>query len=304
MLAAVLTTFLFAISAISSSRAARLIGPIYATVSRLSISLVALGIYAFTFGQGVRGPGFPVFLWSGVIGFGVGDVALFYAYDRLGARLAILMAQCLAVPFAAVSEWVWLGTVLTGQIVWIALVLAGISLALLPSKKELALRVASRRGIAFGVFAAIGQAGGAVLSRKAIMLNDAAHLHVNGATASFQRIIAGMTVSTCILFLIRRHKRRSVETPVVRSSASERSRIVSLCLANAVSGPILGISCYQWALSAAPSAVVLAIVATTPIVVLPMSWVLENDRPGAISLAGSLVAIAAVIGLLLGCSFT
>lgn len=299
MSAAVLTTVLFAMSAILSSRAARLIGPVHASVSRLMIAVVVLGIYAFTLGQGVRGPGLPVFLISGIVGFGVGDIALFHAYRRLGARLAILLAQCLAVPFAAIGEWIWLGTVLTHQILLIGLILAGICLALLPSRRELAIRMTSWRGIAFGVVAALGQAGGAVLSRKAISLNAAAHVPIDGSTASFQRIAAGAAVSAVILLLLQAWNRGAADSPTPRAPAVGRSKVFALCMANAVMGPIFGISCYQWALSAAPSGVVLAIVATTPVVVLPMAWALENDRPGPISLIGSMIAILSVIGLLI-----
>lgn len=298
MLAAVLTTFLFALSAISSSRAARLIGPVHASVIRQGIAVVALAIYAFSLGQGLLGPGLHAFLASGLLGFGIGDIALFQAYQKLGARLGILMAQCLAVPFAAATEWVWLGTVITRQIVWIALILVGICVALLPSKKELMARVTSWHGIAFGVAAALGQAGGAVLSRKAISLNAAAHMPVNGATASFQRVVAGMAISSCILLFLEQRKKNDLGPAVPSLPAKRRPWVLALCVANAISGPILGVSCYQWALSAAPSAVVLAIVATTPIVVLPMSWALENDRPSWMSLGGSLVAVLGVMGLL------
>jgi drug/metabolite transporter (DMT)-like permease len=300
MFASILTTFLFAISAVLSSRAARLIGPIQATVIRLIIAVFVLGVYAFSFGQGMGGPGLHVFLVSGLLGFGLGDIALFYAYEKLGARLAILLAQCLAVPFAAAAEWIWLGTVLTREIVWIILILLGICLAVMPSKKELVLRATSLRGLTFGIVAALGQAGGAVLSRKAIMLNEAAQVHIDGATASFQRIIAGMLISACVLLLMKHRSKVAAETSRPKAPASQRSGVWSLCVANAVSGPILGVSCYQWALSVAPSAVVLSIVATTPIVILPMAWVLENDRPSLLSLASSLLAVGGVIGLLIG----
>jgi drug/metabolite transporter (DMT)-like permease len=300
MFAAVLTTFLFAVSAISSSRAARLIGPINATFIRLSIAVIVLAIYAFGFGQGLAGPGMLTFLLSGLIGFGVGDVALFHTYKRLGARLGILVAQCLAVPLAALTEWLWLGTALTHQILWIVIILAGVCLALLPSRRDQLLGAWSWSGIAFGVIAALGQAWGAVLSRKAISLNEAVQFHVNGATASFQRVVAGVAFSGCLFLILKIRQGSGGESAMTRLPRSQRLPVMSLCLINAISGPILGVSCYQWALTAAPSGVVLAIVATTPIVVLPMSWALEGDRPTWLSIAGSLLAIGGVMGLLVG----
>ncbi|MBL8269708.1 DMT family transporter [Steroidobacter sp.] len=298
MIAAVLTTMLFAVSAISSSRAARLMGPIDASFVRLAIATTLLALYAFNFGQGLAGPGLAFFLLSGLIGFGVGDNALFYAYQKLGARLAILLAQCLAVPFAAVTEWLWLGTVLTEQIPWMLLILAGVCLALLPPKKQQLLSALSWSGIAFGVVAALAQGWGAVLSRKAISINEAALFHVDGATASFQRIVAGVVISACLLWFLKTRRNSVSVLAAVSAPRPARLPMATLCLANAISGPVLGVSCYQWALASAPSAVVLAIVATTPIVVLPLAWLLENDRPTRVSMLGSFIAIAGIVGLL------
>jgi len=69
--------------------------------------------------------------------------------------------------------------------------------------------------------------------------------------------------------------------------------------ANALCGAVIGVSCYQWSLATTPSGIVLPIVATTPLVVIPLSYWLEGERPTLRSLGGGLIAVTGVIALTL-----
>ncbi len=66
---------------------------------------------------------------------------------------------------------------------------------------------------------------------------------------------------------------------------------------NALAGPALGVTCYQWALHVAPSAIVLSIVATTPLAVMLLAFAFEKTRPTGRTLAGSFLAVAGVVAL-------
>src|SRR5262245_47234761 len=133
MAAAFLTTILFSISVVCGHRSAKLIGGTEANFWRLSCATLFLGIWSYGFGIGLGGDAFPIFLLSGIMGIGVGDVALFQALPRLGSRLSLLLIQCLTAPFGALIEWLWLGTDLSGwQLVWGLTVLAGVGIALVP----------------------------------------------------------------------------------------------------------------------------------------------------------------------------
>jgi drug/metabolite transporter (DMT)-like permease len=68
-------------------------------------------------------------------------------------------------------------------------------------------------------------------------------------------------------------------------------------LANALAGQTLGVTCMQWALKTTQAGVVAAIIATSPIVLLPMTRLVEGERIHAHSLAGALIAVGGVIGL-------
>src|SRR5580692_4443211 len=133
MLASFLTTIFFSLSVIFGARSARVLGGQTANLARISVATVLLAIWAHIFGQGLHGGGLGWFFLSGVIGFGLGDMALFGALPRIGPRLAILITQCLAAPIAAVVEWWWLGTSLRPiDVACAALVLVGVAIALAP----------------------------------------------------------------------------------------------------------------------------------------------------------------------------
>jgi len=67
---------------------------------RLAVATALLAIWAHTYGQGLRGDSFALFLISGVIGVGA-DVFLFQALPRLGSRLSLLIIQCFSALSAA-----------------------------------------------------------------------------------------------------------------------------------------------------------------------------------------------------------
>jgi len=68
-------------------------------------------------------------------------------------------------------------------------------------------------------------------------------------------------------------------------------------LGNGLAGPVLGVSCYQWALMTEKTSIVLPIVATTPLAVMPLAHFLEGDRITWRTVLGGILAVAGVIGL-------
>jgi drug/metabolite transporter (DMT)-like permease len=284
MFAAVLTTFFFALSAI---------------LARQILALIFLGLWAHTLGQGLGGPAFSIFFVSGVVGFGMGDWALFEALPRIGPALTVLICQCLAAPIAALTEWLWLGTTMTPwQIASSAVTLLGVALAMAPERAS-ALPAGHRvAGIVYGLIAAAGQAWGAVLSRYAFQRSDSVGFHLDGITAAYQRLWGG-ALSIALLLLVRHLVFRWRTEAAPASSPPQWRKGAPWVVANALVGATLGVSCYQWALHEAPSAIVLPIVATTPLVVMLMAFGFEGTRPSRRALAGSLLAVAGVIALIL-----
>ena len=304
MFAAFLTTILFSVSAVTANRVAKLLGGIEANFWRLVCATVLLGIYAHSFGRGLGGNALGIFLVSGCIGFGIGDFAVFQALPRLGSRLTILLVQCLAAPIAALVEWLWLGTVLSGaQMLCAVIILAGVALALSPSQH---LNLTPKQlvpGVLFGVLAAAGQAGGAVLSRVANAQLRQAGQEIDGATAAYQRILGGIVVIG-VIFLINHQRKKLLPAPELLAASTFRAQANQRAVwpwiaVNALAGPTLGVSCYQWALKTTQTGIVLPIVAITPLVIIPFARVFEGERPTRRSLAGGVLAVIGVVALTL-----
>jgi drug/metabolite transporter (DMT)-like permease len=306
MVPAFLSTILFSLSAVSANRLAKMLGGLEANFLRITLAALFLAAWAHSFGQGVSGEALPMFLLSGCVGFGLGDTALYQALPRLGSRLSVLLVHCFAAPFAALTEWLWLGTTLTpGQICWSLVILGGVSMALAPGTHLNATRRSLFLGILYGLLAAFGQGFGAVLSRKAYLIAKMAGDPIDGLTAAYQRILAGWLLAAVFLFAVR-HAAKLKTASDLPSAAGGALRIWKQwrgagpwILVNALSGPTLGVGCYQWALLTTPTGIVLPIVAIAPLVVIPFARFMEGEQPSLRSLLGGGIAVAAAVGLAL-----
>ena len=301
MLAALLTTLLFATSAICGYRTARQIGGVEANFWRIALATIFLTIWANLFGTGFAGAP-EWFMLSGLFGIGLGDSAYFQALPRLGSRRTVLLTQCLTAPFAALIEWLWLGSKLNlPEIFCIAVILTGVAIALAPGDH---LKIEPRQlkiGVLACVFSAIGAAIGAVLIRKAFAVAHADGVYPDAGTTGYQRVLGGILIPTIALLVF---KWRSAHThgglfqeKTMQVSLEKWKRIWPWVLANALAGQTFGVTCMQWALENTPTGVVTAIIAMTPIVMLPLARIFEGERISAREMAGGLVAVAGAVGL-------
>jgi drug/metabolite transporter (DMT)-like permease len=385
MFSAFLSTLLFSVSVVCGHRSAKLIGGSEANFWRLALAALFLGVWSFATGVGLGGAALPMFLLSGVVGIGVGDVGLFQTLPRLGSRLSLLLIHCLGAPCAALIEWLWLRTPLSpAQVLCGITILMGVGLALSPGRRietgktgkpvqkpqapaltQLKLGVNENRdrrekviGVLFAMLGAIGNAFGAVLSRKAYSIAHENQEIISGHDAAFQRIAGGLAVAGICLLLVKRDRfwvrardakeeNSKLQTPSSRETSNsklqseavvsslpgsdslsggvigaleeQRARVAESAalpsdlhrigqkwlkagpwiLANSFAGQTIGVSCMQKAFETTPTGLVLSIVATTPIVVMPLTYLFEGERPTKRSIAGGVVAVAGVVALVI-----
>jgi drug/metabolite transporter (DMT)-like permease len=292
MLPALLATLCYSISAVAGSRFSRLVGGIEANFLRIILAAILLGIYAHTFGSGFQGKALPYFFASGVVGFGIGDFALYQALPRIGSRLSMILVHCLAAPGAAALEWAWLGTSLTVfQVACVLVILLGVAVALAPKEHRHIERNALVLGVIFGLIAALGQVFGSVVSRKAYEVARSAGESIDGISAAYQRIWGG------VLFAMAIYGAHRWQRPVGLPFRERMRPAWKWFVINGTVGPALGVSCFQWALATTPTGIVLPIVALTPLTIIPFSQRFENEKASARSLIGGIIAVAGVIGL-------
>lgn len=296
MFAALLTVVLFSLSGLAGERTARYWGGQQGNFLRLFLATILMwAVTLMFFRESLRPETFGWLFFSGVVGFGIGDIVLFLAYVRIGARLTILMNLCTAPLWGALLERVWLGTTLNGlQLTAGGLILGGVSVALLarPPKTSHGSRTV---GIICGMAAGCGQGMGAVISRKAFEVAAQAGFALNGFSAASQRVAGGFVTVLVMMVVIaligKTHSRPTATTT--------RSRMFLWLAMTTLCGPILGVSCFQWSLLDLPAAITMAVVATTPVAMIPLTMWSDGDRPKMLSIAGSLLAVAGVIWMVM-----
>ena len=182
------TLLLFALTPVFANCAAQRLGSLPANFWRLLVAAVGLGAWAHSFGRGWGGGAFGWFFAGGVVGFGIGGVAMFQSLPRLGSALSTLIVQCAAAVVAAGTEWLWLGTSLSGpQLLCATATLAGVVIGLLPQSLPRVSPLAWRAGLAWALLSAVGQGVGAVMSRRAFLAAAGQQERIDPGSAAYQR---------------------------------------------------------------------------------------------------------------------
>ena len=314
MLAALLCTVLFSASAVSARKTTEHIGGTEANFTRLIFAPIVLSAIAFLF-FAIGAKHFqPDIFWllflSGAVGFGLGDIALFQALQRIGSRLTVLIVHCVSVPLAVGIEFAWLDTLPSlPQIICAVVILSGVAIALAPRENLHLDRRTLWEGIGWGLVAAFGQGFGAgVLVRvitesftefNTLTGSDAFHA---GLTVAVQRQLGGMVFTGLCLWALRTYIKSHPDSPSARAltnPASDWRAGRRWLILNALAGPAFGVTCYQWALLNNPTGVVLPIVAITPLVVIPFAILMKEEKPSWRALIGGVIAVAGVVGMVM-----
>jgi drug/metabolite transporter (DMT)-like permease len=284
------TLFFFALTPVFANRAAHRLGSLRANLWRLLVAAGMLGAWAHGFGRGLGGESFGWFVAGGLVGFGVGGVAMFLSLPRLGSALSTLIVQCGAAVVAAGIEFAWLGTHLSMvQLAGVTLTLMGVVIGLMPKSLPRVSPAEWTAGLAWASLAAAGQGAGAVMSRKAFAVAAALHDPIDPGSAAYQRVLGGLLVAVVAagFALLRR-----------TDAPRESGRAWPWVAGNALTGPVLGVTCYQWALRTTPAGLVQPIVAAAPLLTIPLAAWLEGTRPRASYYFGAVLAVAGVSGLM------
>ncbi len=139
------------------------------------------------------------------------------------------------------------------------------------------------------------------MSRQAFAIEQASGENIDGITAAYQRVFGGVLVTGTFLVALKGNWLRNPKQLSVNNGSGRGARqfrtALPLILLNGLSGPALGVSCYQWALKTAPTGIVLPIVALTPVVIIPLSLVFEHERPSRRSIVGGIIAVLGAAAL-------
>jgi drug/metabolite transporter (DMT)-like permease len=290
--AAVTTSCLWTISSIFFTSAGRKIGPLslnaYRSVMAVGFLLATHLLFMESF--------LPVatnaqWFWmglSGVVGLGIADSGLFAAYVLIGPRRTLLL-QALSPIFAAVCAYLMLGEILPSlAMIGIAITLGGVMLVILEGEKHSGELPLSRKlktyGVSFGLISAAGQGVGLVLAKVGIYSNPAVAL--NPLSATLMRMILG-AFSVWIVMLL---SSRMVE---LRKALSNRNGM-GLTIVAAITGPFLGVTLSMVAVTYAQAGVAQTLMSLSPVIIIPLVWVLYRQRTSWQGIIGALIAVIGV----------
>jgi drug/metabolite transporter (DMT)-like permease len=269
----------FALSAMQIDSVTGRVGALQLARWQMGLAFLMTAAASLVLG-GWRTIGREEFLWlagSSAAGIMLATTAFVATIQLLGPRLNALLFT-LSAPFALILGYGFRAETLTlSQGAGVALILSGIVLAILgPGGREGAREErALGLGIALGVITALGQATGSLLARPAMLAG------AEPFTAMAIRSGLGALFFVGLLAV-------PAFRPPTRPSGPDTRRIG----ASALSGVFIGMSLLMAALAVGDVGIVSTLSSTTPILILPMVWIVTRRAPGVFAWGGAALAVA------------
>lgn len=297
--AAIATALCWSFGSILFTRAGREVGSPLVNRTRLVFALVFVMITHLVLEGSLLPLDAEPLRWgwmgiSGLIGYVIGDALLFQGFVMIGPRLSMLMMATNPV-FSLLLAWLILGETLeVRDLFGIALVLTGVIVVVMARDRD-ATRAADAGdlspreyvvGVLFALGGAVGQASGAFFSKLGLV-GDFAPISGN-----LIRLIAAAS-AIWLIAALRGTARGSVKT--LRANPIAIRAIV----AASVLGPFVGVTFSLIAIQNAPLGIATTLMGLTPVMLIPISRVLFNERIGPLAVLGTLVAFAGTAVLFL-----
>jgi drug/metabolite transporter (DMT)-like permease len=282
---ALFTAFLWSGSSLVFASATARVGAVQVNISRLILATLYLGIVVVLFHleSSLSSRQLIYLSVSGVIGLAVGDSFLFKAYKEMGPRITMLIMS-LSPALAAILGYAFLKEALSlHAIVGMIVTIVGIGIVVLQREKNSG-RVLQSTAAGF-IFAFAGASGQAInlLFAKAAF-NEGP---IDGFLATFIRIVASLVVLIPVVILSGRW------SDPIRDFTRD-PKAFRLTVVGSILGPFLGISFSLIAIANTSVAIASTLMATVPILMLPLAHIVYKERPGWRAIAGASVAVAGV----------
>ncbi|GGX60924.1 membrane protein [Tateyamaria omphalii] len=284
--AAIGTAACFAVSSLLAYDAARTLGALVFSFVRMSIVATGFAILVLFsgFDPSLDVLDISLLVVSGVLGVFLADTLRYSSLARIGPSLQSLLNTTTA-PCTLVLGFLVLGQVVSElALLGTAIVFGGLVLAIFARNSDALARFSGESssvasGVLFGLASALSQAG-SVLVASPVMLDGADLI-----SATFVRSLAG-SVSLLLPIVLSAERKAQIRTmpkPVARQ-----------VFLSAAIGTGLGMTLQLYALGSGPVGVVAMLTATTPLIILPMIWILGKARPPGLAWIGAICAVAGV----------
>jgi len=285
-IAAIGTAICWAITSTSFEDAGKRIGSFNLNLIRLLFGFLFLTTYNF-FSRGYLLPmdaSSDAWLWlllSGIVGIVLGDLLLFEAFVRIGARISMLIYASVP-PLSGIIAYIFLGDSMTFlEILGMMIVLFGIAMVILDGGKKGEKIKFSHPviGILLAFGGALGQSAGYIIGKYGLGDYDP-------FAATQIRLIAGI-ISFTLLFTLKGQWPSFIQ--VLKSPKQLKSTVIGSFF-----GPFLGISLSLFAVQRINPGVASTLISITPILLIPYVVIVKKEKVALKEVIGSIVA---VIGL-------
>lgn len=287
-ISALTAAVLWAITSLIYASVSQKLGSVQVNISRMlfSIGWFVPALALLRIPLELSWPQFAYLVLSALVGIVFGDTFLFKAFQHIGARVSMLIMS-LAPAIGALLAYLFLGETLSGwAILGIVVTLGGIALVVLERAPATPDYVAvTKLGLVYALCGALGQGGGTVLAKKAFALGP-----LNEFVASFVRIGAALVIMLPV-FAAAGHYQNPI--PVFR----QHKRFLMPMLVGSFFGTFLGITLSLLAVAYTKVGIAATLVATSPVLMLPMVRVAYHEQLSWKAILGAVIAVAGV-GLL------
>lgn len=281
--------FLWAATSMIFAKVTVSIGPIQANISRMvfGIILFVTSIFVFRLPTDLSFSQIQYLFISAMLGLVFGDTFLFKAFQTIGARLSMLIMS-LAPAIAAFLAYLFLGETLSlWGIFGIFITLGGVSLVVFERTGPVPAYTLTKIGVVFGLLGALGQGSGLLFAKFAF-----AEGPIHGMVASCIRIASAVIV----LWPLSQLSGRRINP--FRLLKRDRTIFVYLLTAS-VFGVYLGITLSLVAVAYAKVGIASTLIATSPVLMLPMVRFVHREQLSWKAVIGAFVAVAGVAILFL-----
>lgn len=289
-----LTAVCWSTNAVLFTKAGQRVGSATVNVARLGVAFLAMlllhtALYGTPFPFDAGPARIAWLAASGLIGFSLGDALLFESLVLLGPRLAMLIMTLWPV-FAAIMAWGFLGqTMGPWKVLAMLITLGGIALVVGEKGATSADSDKPRRfalGVLLALGGALGQAVGFIFSKFGMAGG------LGAISANVVRVTAGLLALGLWQAL-----RGDLVSNLRKLSDRRAAWFISF---GAIFGPVIGVVLSLFAIDHATYlGVASTLMSMSPVILLPVSVIMDKEKVSLRAVTGTLVSIAGATALFL-----
>jgi len=288
--AALITALLWGLTSIAFTEASLRVGSLTVNITRLVFATILLSVTILIMQLDIHLSYEQIFFlgMSGIIGLVFGDGFLFAGFQYVGARISMLVMS-LVPPISTLLAFIFLGEIVSiWSILGIFLTLFGILVVVIQKQVDPKFQAKNKtKGIFYCFLGALGQAVALIFAKNAF--NDG---EINGFVATWYRIIPSL-----ILFYPMAYFFGKIKNPI-RVFKKDKTALKHVMFGSIV-GPYLGITFSLIAIANTFVGIASTLIATTPIIMLPMVVLYYKEKLSIVSIIGTVIAVAGVAILFL-----